>query len=606
MKKKIAIMLTTIFLLGCLGCSAYADDESWKENKINVNLFEATDKYEITKGGVYTLSGDYKGMIYVNTGDKVKIVLNGAAITSSMGPAIFVDNAEKIIIETVKDTVNILTDSEQYSVDAKACVFSNDDIDLQGEGTLVVNGRFKHGIASDDDIDVEGGIITINSAADGIHGNNDITFENGTINITSKEDAVQAEKNVIVNGGTFNIEATGEIEESKNEFEGFGRHGEGQIMENGQQPPEIHGEQKQPRSNNGQQPPEIPEGQQPAMQRGERQQGDFKRQRGAMDNGERPTFEGISEITTAPEQKTTAEGSTETTTEGISSKGLKADENIVINNGTLTVKSNDHCIKADGEVTVENGTINLNSNVGKGIKAVGNININGGSINIISKDESIETKAIMTINSGDINVSSEDDGINAGGGSGQMMTRGTEESEEHQIIFNGGNIHITAKGDGADSNGNIVFNGGNVDIDGPTSGGDSSIDFGGEAIVNGGTIFAVSSAGMVECPEGTDKQKVLNITLDEVQKEGSVIQIKDNSGNIVAEKTSAKDFQNIIYSSENIKSGETYLVYVNNEPAASIQVDSNTAVYGNGGRGMGRGMDMDRENKGEFNAAGIS
>ncbi len=640
MKKKIAIVLATVVLLSSLGCSAYGSDDSWKENKVTVDLASITDKYEITEGGVYTLSGNLDGMVYVNTTSTVKLILNNAVITNTDGPAIFFESSEKGIIETAAGTTNTLTDGSEYSVDAKACVFSNDDLDLQGEGTLVVNGTYKHGIASDDDIDVESGTITISSVVDGIHANNDITFEDGTINITSEEDAIQAEQNVVVNGGTLNIEATGEIEESNNEFGGAGGFGGHFQMNNGQQSSEMTDGQQPPEMTDGQQPPEMADGQemsqmqdgqQPEMadgqqmpqMRGGQQRGEMAdgqempqmedgQQPADMNNGERQdfknnrNFENNGEVSTTdgtqptPDGSAVSENSTETTTEGISSKGIKADENITINNGTITVSSNDHCIKADGDITVENGTINLTSNVGKGIKALGNVNMNGGTVNITSKDEGIESKAIMTINGGDIDVTSDDDGLNAGGGSGQMMAAGTEEAAEHKIIFNGGNIHIDAKGDGVDSNGNLEFNGGNIDIDGPTSNGDGSIDFGGQSEVTGGTVFAVASSGMVECPDGTDAQKVLNITLDESQTAGAVITIKDSSGNVIAEKTAAKNFQNIIYSSDSIKLNETYTVYINDTSAASVTVTENTASYGNSGRGMGGGMGggMDKNNGG--------
>lgn len=570
MKKNVLIVFTAIFMLCTLGCGAYANDESWKENKVEVDLSNIKEQYNISQGGIYTLSGNYEGMIYVNTNDKVKLVLNNANITNNNNPAVFFDKCEKSIIETVEGTNNTLTDGTEYSVNAKGCIFSNADLDIQGEGTLTVNANYNHGIVSDDDIDIESGTVVINSKADGIHANNDIDINSGIITINSEEDGIQAEKSVNINGGTINIEAKGEIaEDNKEEFRG-GFNGERPQQHDGFNPSEML---------EGQIPPEIPEG----------DMSDF------IKKGKRPEFENSTKT------ETFAEAATETTTQGISSKGIKADENIIINDGTITVNSNDHCVKATGIVTINNGNINLTSNVGKGVKAESNLDVKGGTININAKDEGMESKAVMTIYNGNIDIVSQDDGLNAGGGSGDVMIKGTDEAEEHKIVINGGNIYINAKCDGIDSNGNLEFNGGNIIIDGPVSGGDGSIDFGGSSIVNGGTIFATASAGMVECPDGSENQNVINITLDETQKAGSKIQIKDSNGNLIAEKTPVNDFQNIIFSSNKININESYTVYVNDKACANLTITSKTTQYGNqqrgGFRGMGekRGVEMRRD-----------
>ena len=50
----------------------------------------------ITEAGVYVLSGDYAGMIVIDSGeeDKVQLVLENASITNDSGPAIFIRSAD--------------------------------------------------------------------------------------------------------------------------------------------------------------------------------------------------------------------------------------------------------------------------------------------------------------------------------------------------------------------------------------------------------------------------------------------------------------------------------------------------------------------------------
>lgn len=605
--------MAAILALNMLGCSVYANDSAWESNSVNVDLSSVEGDYDISQGGVYNLTGSLSGMVYVNTDDTVKLVLNGVNIESTEGPAIFFENSEKGIVELAENSENTLTDSSNYSVDAKSCIFSNDDLVIQGSGSLNVKANYNHGIASDDGIEVNSGNITVDSIGDSFHANNDITFLSGNINITSKEDGIQAEENVNISDGVFIINATGEVTETTDEMPmGGGRGGfggnrpemtEGTSGEmpqfNGERPEMPEGvtgnmpnrEMPTPPDNNGDMstPPELPQGEMPDNMRGGR---------GFDRNGE--MSEPNSNVAERPTEAITVdEASTETTTD-VSSKGIKADKSINISNGEITVNSNDHCIKAEENVVIDNGTITLNSTVGKGIKAVGDLTVNNGIINIDSKDEGMESKAIMTINSGTINIKSDDDGLNAGGGSGEVMIRDEAEAEGHKIILNGGEIYINSKCDSLDSNGIIEFNGSIVDIDGPTSGGDGSIDFGYSATVNDGTIFAVSSAGMVECPDGTENRNVLNITLDSQAAAGSKITIKNSQGQTVAEKTAAKEFQNIIYSSDSIVIGEEYTIYINDTETLSITPTSENTEYGNSDRGMGRGQRQGFNPRGNF------
>ena len=161
-----------------------------------------------------------------------------------------------------------------------------------------------------------------------------------------------------------------------------------------------------------------------------------------------------------------------------SSKGIKADNEIKINNGNLTIKSYDDAIHAAndaelengkaplGNVNINNGNLNLYSN-GDSLHADNKLVINNGRVNVINSYEGIEANTI-DINAGDLSIISKDDGINANATSGTPMN------------FNGGQVYIYCNGDALDSssstnNAGINFNGSDIVLI-TSSNGHSAID----------------------------------------------------------------------------------------------------------------------------------
>ncbi len=164
---------------------------------------------KITRGGEFVVTGqNMDSMIHVNTVEKVKLRLSGMALTNSDGPAIFFENADKALITIEKDTENFIKDGAAYTVDAKAAIFSNDDLEIKGGGKLTVDASFKHGIAGDDDVVIENGNITITSKEHGIKVNDTLEITGGEISVVSKEGkGIKADKEVIIGGGKVNLKS---------------------------------------------------------------------------------------------------------------------------------------------------------------------------------------------------------------------------------------------------------------------------------------------------------------------------------------------------------------------------------------------------------------
>lgn len=165
----------------------------------------------ITSGGDHTVTGTLSnGMIKISTGERVKLRLSGVNITNSTGPAIYFENVDKGFITLVEGTTNTLTDGRSYSdKEAKATLFSNDDLEIKGKGTLDIVANYNHAIASDDDINIENGVINIKSSVnDGVHANGSIEVTGGTLNINATGDALQTEdEELTIEKGTLNLSA---------------------------------------------------------------------------------------------------------------------------------------------------------------------------------------------------------------------------------------------------------------------------------------------------------------------------------------------------------------------------------------------------------------
>lgn len=177
----------------------------------------------ISSAGTYKLSGTLAdGQVIVDTQDaeKVVLMLNGVELTSTTSAPIYVQNAEKVVITLVEGTTNTVTDGTNYVFESAdtdepdATIFSKDDLTINGEGTLIVNANYNHGIVSKDDLKITGGTITVNAVNDGIKGRDSIAIKDGTLTINAGGDGMQSNNDenteegfILIEGGTLDIAA---------------------------------------------------------------------------------------------------------------------------------------------------------------------------------------------------------------------------------------------------------------------------------------------------------------------------------------------------------------------------------------------------------------
>ena len=177
----------------------------------------------INRAGIWRLSGDYSGQIVVDTAESgaVVLILDGVSINSTTGPALYVRQADKTILTLIEGTENSFTDPASYtsleagSDEPNACIFSKDDLTINGDGKLVVNANYNNGITSKDTLKLVGGTISVAAVDDGIMGRDAILVSGGTITVDAQDDAMKtthtdADKGILfVQGGILDLTAMG-------------------------------------------------------------------------------------------------------------------------------------------------------------------------------------------------------------------------------------------------------------------------------------------------------------------------------------------------------------------------------------------------------------
>lgn len=138
-------------------------------------------------------------MVVVNAEDtdEVQLVLNGVEITNNTSAAIYILEADKVLIVTASGSENSLANGGEYvAIDDNnidAVIFSKSDLTLSGEGTLTINAAAGQGIVSKDDLVFASGTYAITAASHGISGNDSVQITSGTYTITSGKDGIHAE-----------------------------------------------------------------------------------------------------------------------------------------------------------------------------------------------------------------------------------------------------------------------------------------------------------------------------------------------------------------------------------------------------------------------------
>ena len=598
-KKLLAALLASALAAGLLPTSACAASDYTTANATLVTLTDssatAKGKYtgyeidgtdvSITAAGTYVFSGDCdNGSITVKKGvTGVTIVLNGLTLTNDDSAAITLNKTAEASLIAAAGTTNTVADTAgSNDENAAVKVKSGAALAIGGTGTLTVDGNAKNGIkgAADAVITVAEVKLNINAADDGLSCDDELNITGGTLSITAGGDAVKASPdtgdienpdttslgNVTISGGTLTLNAAAD-----------GIQADGDLTISG------------------------------------------------------GTFH----------VKTNGGHTTALTDDSASCKGFKAGKTLTVTGGKLTVDSADDALHAGTDVTISGGTLTLatgddgvHADNDLVIGTKGASSTSTPRINITASYEGLEGTTV-TVYSGDIDVAASDDGVNAA-----SSTLG-ERSDKYAINIAGGDLYIDAGSDGLDSNNDINITGGKVEVYGADAMMDAAIDYDGTFTLSGGTLFGAgmepsagtqayiavgetspSGGGMGGGPHGqgggqgmtppedangsadgnrptppdfsgnggtppekpsdngqggqqggapANRESALGI------KEGSVITVQDSSGKTLYTATARGSMSSVIFSSADIKEGETYTVLVDGTSVGTAEAKLGTA-----------------------------
>ena len=242
MKKKLfAALLASALAAGMLPASACAASSSYTTSNATLIRFtdsaaKAAGKYSgyeidgtdvsITAAGTYVFSGDCgDGSITVKKGvSGVTIVLNGLTLTNADSAAITLNKTAEAELIAAAGTTNTVADTAgSNDENAAVKVKSGASLSISGTGALTVDGNAKNGIkgAADAVITVDEVALTIEAENDGLSCDDELTIAGGTLDITAGGDAVKASPdtddtenpdttslgNVTIKGGSLTLHA---------------------------------------------------------------------------------------------------------------------------------------------------------------------------------------------------------------------------------------------------------------------------------------------------------------------------------------------------------------------------------------------------------------
>lgn len=598
-KKLLAALLASALAAGLLPTSACAASDYTTANATLVTLTDssatAKGKYtgyeidgtdvSITAAGTYVFSGDCdNGSITVKKGvTGVTIVLNGLTLTNDDSAAITLNKTAEASLIAAAGTTNTVADTEgSNDENAAVKVKSGASLSIGGTGTLTVDGNAKNGIkgAADAVITVAEVKLNINAADDGLSCDDELNITGGTLSITAGGDAVKASPdtgdtenpdttslgNVTISGGTLTLNATED-----------GIQADGDLT--------ISGGTFHVKTNGGHTTALTD---------------DSASCKGFKAGGALTVTGGTLTVDSADD-------------------ALHASTDVTISGGTLTLATGDDGVHADNDLVIDakgsssttTPKISITASY-EGLEGT-TVNVYSGDIDVVASDDGVNAassqlgersdKYAINIAGGDLYIDAGSDGldsnndINITGGKvevygadammdaaidydgtftlsgGTLFGAGMEPSAGTQAYIAVGETSPSGGGMGGGPNGQ----GGGQGMTPPSGSADGSTngnpptppDFSG----NGGTPpEKPSDNGRGGQPGGApaNRESALGI------KEGSVITVQDSSGETLYTATALGSMSSVIFSSADIKEGETYTVLVDGTSVGTAEAKLGT------------------------------
>ena len=570
---------------------------------------------------------------------KVKLVLKNAAVTCSFGAPIYVKSAAEATVRAETGTYNTVSDLRTGSaegVEDDGAVYAACDLKLSGDGTLIVETAFDNGVKSKDDLTLKDLTLKVTAAGNALKGNDSVTIKSGSLLlISTASDGVKTENSdlsskgkqrgtISIQGGQVDVyaardglSAAYDVEIAEEEAcavniytaayadEGAATGGTATYLV---VPAALYSEDLSYYAclytDDGAATYQactyetmiyggrtayyglsfrIPDGytnvrfeivQSGVTPDGTNQQSSTAGEtvNGAM-NGYLITA--VSNDTISGDWVQISDGGSSAKT-AYSAKGVKAENEIRISGGTITIYAMDDGLHANGGASLESGGTGLGSitvNGGTltvtaaddGLHADGALTVNSGTVTVVESHEGLEAN-VVTLNGGAVDVYADDDGLNAGKGSLTPM-----------VYIHGGTARIrTGSGDtdAIDSNGSFEMTGGTVLVlGGSQMGGMSgSVDVDGTVTVTGGTIVALG--GICQLPQSGSVNTYVS---SGTSFPAGTYRLTDGSGNAILTFTLSEGYASCWIASEAFALNGSYAVEKDGSTLLSWTQSSSTA-----------------------------
>mgnify|MGYP004668314983 CR=1 FL=1 len=563
------------------------EDESWKDNKVSVDMSTLSvsgdgasvsdNTLTISKGGVYTLSGkNSDASIVISTDDKVKLKLNGVNITSSDAPVIYVENADKLYIDTEDGTDNSLVSTAADT----AAIRSKDNLKIKGGGTLNITSA-DNGIKCSDNLKIEGGNINIDAKADGINVNDTFEMTDGNLKITAVGDGIDSSSIANISGGTIDITTNGTPTETS-------------------QTEQSSDEQNRPKTPFG----ESSSVEFETSSKGIKADWMIKLSGGKINvNSADHSIHCTSDIETDGANLTLASQY---------KKGISAHGSITIDGAdtSIDVTKSTEGIEGKTKLTINNGNIKINS-TDDGLNAGTSTEMQppqggfGGERG--QKDRRQPQNGQQPPQ--DEQQPPQDgqqppqDGQQPPQDGQQLPQDGQQppqdgfsgQNNKDVIIINGGNIEVTGRDDAIDVNGNLVINGGTIKLANPAgtvTGPFAALDADGNiTIANGATLIAAVSGAQANSL-GITQNSIIGYAESELAAE-TTVSLKDDNGNTIISYAPQEKFSAVYITSPSIEIGKNYTLEIG-DTRYDITADGQISTVGtptnNNGNFGGKGF----------------
>ena len=233
----------------------------------------------------------------------------------------------------------------------------------------------------------------------------------------------------------------------------------------------------------------------------------------------------------------------------------------------------DLTIKAGGEAG--DGKLRIEAAKQQGIHCSNDLKITGGNIKVkADAEDGIRGKESVEIKGGKLDVNADGDGV---------------KSTKGNVIISGGKTEIKAGNDAIQGELSVLISGGDVKANGDR--GITNVAESGVTI-SGGTVFATATKdvlkeGQTEANlkdnsfkiDAKSTQPVLLVTTSEQQVKDQRVQLKNQATEAeIINKNPNKKFDYILFSSPDMKIGDTYSVFINEKAAENGTVKLEQAI----------------------------